>query len=169
MHSEFFGLKIPNQSNFNPKATILRPNSGFLFQSRPTKSIASLGPTLEGYLCEKHKVKDCVEAQKILDDLVSFYNDQRIHEETREIPTKRWQQAIHQGKGKLRPLEPPVDLERVFSIHLKRKVRKDGSIMFMGKKWSIGYPEGTPVTLCLIPNVKFMVCREDKKLWEVHL
>ncbi len=111
----------------------------------------------------------CVEAQKILDDLVSYYNDQRIHEETREIPTKRWQQAIHQGKGKLRPLEPSVDLEKVFSIHLKRKVRKDGSIMFMGKKWSIGYPEGTPVTLCLIPNVKFMVYREDKKLWEVHL
>jgi hypothetical protein len=121
------------------------------------------------YLCEKHKVKDCVEAQKILDDLVSYYNDQRIHEETQEIPTKRWQQAIDQGKAKLRPLEPSVDLEKVFSIHLKRKVRKDGSIMFMGKKWSIGFPEGTPVTLCLIPNVKFMLCKEDKKLWEVHL
>ena len=121
------------------------------------------------YLCEKHKVKDCVEAQKILDDLVSYYNDQRIHEETREIPAKRWQQAIDNGKGKLRPLEPSVDLEKVFSIHLQRKARKDGSIMFMGKKWSIGYPEGTPVTICLIPNVKFMVYKEDKKLWEVHL
>jgi transposase InsO family protein len=121
------------------------------------------------YLCEKHKVKDCVEAQKILDDLVNYYNDQRIHEETREIPTKRWQQAIDQGKGKLRPLEPSVDLDKVFSIHLKRVVRKDGSIMFMGKKWSIGCPQGTPVTLCLIPNVKFTVYKEDKKLWEVHL
>jgi transposase InsO family protein len=121
------------------------------------------------YLCEKHKVKDCVEAQKILDDLVNYYNDQRTHEETQEIPTKRWQQAIHQGKGKLRPLEPSVDLEKVFSIHLQRKARKDGTIMFMGKKWSIGYPEGTPATLCLIPNVKFMVYKEDKKLWEVHL
>jgi hypothetical protein len=50
------------------------------------------------YLCEKHKVKDCVEAQKILDDLVSYYNDQRIHEETREIPTKRWQQANPSGQ-----------------------------------------------------------------------
>jgi len=121
------------------------------------------------YLCEKHKVKDCVEAQKILDDLVSYYNDQRIHEETREIPAKRWQQAIDNGKGKLRALEPSVDLERVFSIHLQRKARKDGSIMFMGKKWSIGCPEGTPATLCLIPNVKFMVYKEDQKLWEVHL
>jgi len=121
------------------------------------------------YLCEKHKVKDCVEAQKILDDLVSYYNDQRIHEETREIPTKRWQLAIDNGKGKLRPLGASVDLERVFSIHLQRKARKDGTILFMGKKWSIGYPQGTPVTLCLIPNVKFTVYKEDKKLWEVHL
>jgi transposase InsO family protein len=121
------------------------------------------------YLCEKHKVKETSEAQKILDELVSYYNDQRIHEETREIPTKRWQQAIHQGKAKLRPLEPSVDLERVFSIHLRRKARKDGSIMFMGKKWSIGYHEGTLVTICLIPNVKFMVYKEEKKLWEVHL
>jgi transposase InsO family protein len=121
------------------------------------------------YLCEKHKVKDCVEAQKILEDLVSYYNDQRIHEETSEIPTKRWQQAINNGKGKLRAPEPSVDLKKVFSIHLQRKARKDGSIMFMGKKWSIGYPEGTPITLCFIPNVKFMVYKEDKKLWEVHL
>ena len=45
-------------------------------------------------------MKDCVEAQKILDDLVSYYNDQRIHEETREIPAKRWQQAVDNGKGK---------------------------------------------------------------------
>jgi transposase InsO family protein len=121
------------------------------------------------YLCEKHKVKETSEAQKILDDLVSYYNDHRTHEETQEIPTKRWQQAIHQGKAKLRPLEPSVDLERVFSIHLRRKARKDGSIMFMGKKWSTGYPEATSITVCLIPNVKFILYKEDKKLWEVHL
>jgi hypothetical protein len=121
------------------------------------------------YLCEKHRVKDCSEAQKILDDLVSYYNEQRLHEETREIPAKRWQQAIDNGKGKLRALEPSVDLERVFSIHLQRKPRKDGSIMFMGKKWFIGFPEGTSITLCLIPKVKFMIYKENKKLWEFHL
>lgn len=121
------------------------------------------------YLCEKHKVKDCREAQKILDELVSYYNEQRTQEETGEIPAKRWQEAISNGKGKLRPLDPSIDLDRIFSIHLQRKARKDGTIMFMGRKWSIRCPEGTPVTVCLIPNVKFMIYKEDKKLWEFHL
>lgn len=121
------------------------------------------------YLCEKHKVKEISEAQKILDDLVSYYNEQRTHEETNQIPAKRWQEAIKQGKGKLRSLDPSIDLDRIFSIHLRRKARKDGTIMFMGRKWPTGCPEGTPLTICLIPNVKFMIYKEDKKLWEFHL
>jgi hypothetical protein len=32
----------------------------------------------------------------------------------------------------------------------------------MGKKWPIGCPERTAVTLCLIPNVKFMIYKEEK-------
>ncbi|MEW6376331.1 MAG: hypothetical protein AB1502_11165 [Thermodesulfobacteriota bacterium] len=121
------------------------------------------------YLCEKHKVKEISEAQKILDELISYYNEQRVHEETGEIPAKRWQQAVSNGKAKLRPLESSTDLDRIFSIHLQRKVRKDGSIMFMAKKWPTGCPEGTPLTLCLLPNQKFMIYKEGKKLWEFHL
>jgi transposase InsO family protein len=121
------------------------------------------------FLDEKYGITDLSEAQKILEELVRYYNEQRIHEETEQIPAKRWQEAIDQGKGKLRALEPSVDIEKVFSIHLQRKAKKDGTIMFMGKKWSTGCPEATPVLICLIPNVKFMVYKEDKKLWEVHL
>ncbi len=121
------------------------------------------------YLCEKHKVKEISQAQKILDDLVSYYNEQRRHEETNEIPIKRWQEAIKEGKSKLRSLDPSTDLDRIFSIHLQRKTRKDGTIMFMGRKWPTGCPEGTSIILCLIPNVKFMIYKEDKKLWEFHL
>jgi len=121
------------------------------------------------YLCEKYEVKDCSEAQKILNELVYFYNEQRVHDETGEIPAKRWQEAISQGKGKLRPLDPKVDLDHIFSIHIHRVVRKDGSVMFMGKKWPTGFPKGTPITICLIPGKKFMIYKEDKKLWEFHL
>jgi hypothetical protein len=44
---------------------------------------------------EKHRVKDCSQAQKIVDDLVLFTNDHSIHEETREIPARRGQETIH--------------------------------------------------------------------------
>lgn len=121
------------------------------------------------YLCEKHKVKDVKEAQKILDELVGYYNEQRVHEETREIPIRRWEGGIKDGKGKLKPIDPSVNIEMVFSIHLKRKVRKDGKIMFLGRKWFVGCPEGTPITICLIPSQKFMVYKDDKKIWEFHL
>jgi len=121
------------------------------------------------YLTEKYKVKDCPEAQKILDDLVRYYNEQRTHEETNEVPLKRWQTAIADGKGKLKPLDLTIDLDMIFSIHLTRKTRKDGTIMFRGRKWQIGYPEGATVMICLIPSVKFMVYKDNKKIWEVHL
>lgn len=121
------------------------------------------------YLTEKYRVKDCPDAQKILDDLIHYYNEQRVHGETGEIPLKRWQAAIENGKGKLKPLDTSVDLDMVFSIHLKRKTRKDGTIMFKGKKWHIGYPEGATVTICLIPSVKFMVYKDNNKIWEIHL
>ena len=121
------------------------------------------------YLCEKYEVKDFPAAQRILDDLIGYYNDQRVHEETKEIPTRRWDKALQEGKSKLRPLEPSIDLERIFSIHLQRKARKDGTIMFMGKKWAVHCPEGTTLTVCLIPNMKFMIYKDDKKLWDSHL
>jgi hypothetical protein len=68
--------------------------------------------------------------------------------------------------SKLRPLDASIDLDMVFSIHLKRK---DGTIMFMGRKWFVGCPEGTKLTICLIPSVKFMVYTDNKKIWEFHL
>lgn len=121
------------------------------------------------YLCEKQKVRDVGEAQKILDDLICYYNDQRVHEETGQVPSKRWEEAVAQGNGTLRPLEASMDLDEIFSLHLKRTVRKDGTIMFMGKKWPTGRPEGTALTLCLLPNQKFMIYKDGKKLWEFHL
>lgn len=121
------------------------------------------------YLCEKYRIKDCQEAQRILDELVIYYNEHRIHDETREIPQKRWQESINNSKGKIRPLDPSIDLDMIFSIHLKRIARKDGTIMFMGRKWAVGCPEGASITICLIPSVKFMVYRDTLKIWEFHL
>jgi transposase InsO family protein len=121
------------------------------------------------YLCEKHKIRDCTAAQKVLDELVQYYNEQRVHQETMEIPQQRWQKAVDQNRGKLTPLDPSFDLEKIFALQLPRKARKDGTIMFMSKKWRIGCPLGTLVTVCLIPDQKFMVYRDEQKIWEFHL
>jgi hypothetical protein len=37
---------------------------------------------------------------------------------------RRWQEAIAQRKGKLRPLEASMDLDEIFFIHLQRKAGK---------------------------------------------
>ena len=52
---------------------------------------------------------------------------------------------------------------------MTRAVRKDGTIMFMGKKWTTGCPQGTSVTVSLIPAVKFMIYKDGKKIWGFYL
>lgn len=121
------------------------------------------------YLCEKHKVRKPEEAQGILDDLIAYYNDSREHQETGEIPSKRWDRAIKEGKGRLKPLDDTIDLTWVFSLHDTRRVRKDGTITFRGKEYRVGKFPGEEVTVCLIPEVKIMVYKSRDKLCEYHL
>ncbi len=121
------------------------------------------------FLCEKHKVTESQEAQPILEDLMGYYNDCRIHQETEEIPSKRWENAMKEGKGKIKPLDDSVDLDWVFSLHDTRSVRKDGTITVKGKDYKVGRYAGQEVTLCVIPNTKIMAYRDCEKLCEYHL
>jgi hypothetical protein len=104
-----------------------------------------------------------------LDEIVYFYNHQRVHEETKEIPAQRWQKALAEGRSKLRPLDPSADLDFIFSIHLKKKPAKDGSLKFLSKQWATRCPLNTLLTVCLIPSVKFMVYRNNKKIREFFI
>ncbi|MDH3258680.1 MAG: hypothetical protein OEM19_04365 [Deltaproteobacteria bacterium] len=121
------------------------------------------------YLCEKHKIKKTEDAQVILDDLIDYYNNSREHEETGEIPSKKWDSAVKAGKGKLQPLDQSVDLDWAFSIHDTRKVRKDGTISYKGKEYKVGRFPGQEVTVCLLPGSKIMVYKAKDKLGEYHL
>ena len=69
------------------------------------------------FLCEKYKVVKISEAEKILDELISFYNEKHVHEETHETPNERYKKGIREGKSRLRPLSEEIDLDYVFSIH----------------------------------------------------
>ena len=66
------------------------------------------------YLCERYGIRSVCEAQKIVQEVLGFYNEHREHQETGEVPLKRWQQALEAGKGRLRSLDPSVDLDLVF-------------------------------------------------------
>lgn len=120
-------------------------------------------------LAERYKVKTIKDAQKILNELVDYYNTKRIHDETKEIPYDRFKQAVKDKKTKLTPLPSNRNLERIFSLHFERVVKKDGTISFMGKPWKIGSMPSRRVIVCLIPNYKFMVYYDATKLAEFKL
>lgn len=120
-------------------------------------------------LCERHKITKPKDAQPILEDLLGYYNDSRIHQETEEIPSKRWEKAIQDVKGKLRPLDSSIDIDEVFSLHDTRVVRKDGTMTFKGQEYKIGRFSGEEVTVCFIPDVKIMVYKGKDKLGEYQL
>lgn len=121
------------------------------------------------YICEKKRVKTVTEAQSELDELVAFYNDCRVHQETGEIPSKRWDRTTKEDKGKNRPLSGSVDLDWVFSLHYERSVQKDGTVSFYGKQYKIGRYPGQKITVCLIPDKKIMFYKGMDKICEYHL
>jgi transposase InsO family protein len=121
------------------------------------------------YLCEKHKIRRTVDAQPILEDLMGYYNECREHQETGEIPSKRWDDAVKEGKSKLKPLDDTVDLDWVFSLHDTRTVRKDGTITVKGKEYKVGRYPGQEITICLIPKIKLMAYKGQDKLCEYYL
>lgn len=121
------------------------------------------------FLCEKNKIRTIEEANKILQDEIAYYNDRRVHNETLEIPSERWKRAISEGKGKLRTLDPSVDLDCKFSLQYERTVKKDGTISFQGRIFKINRFPAQKVTVCLIPGKKIMVLKGEQKIYEEHL
>jgi hypothetical protein len=105
-----------------------------------------------------------MEGRKVLTDEVAFYNEERPHAETGEIPLKRWEDAQRAGNGYLRPLDPSLNLDLVFSLHYQHVVKKDGSFSFKGKEYKLRQCAGRQVTVCLIPKKKILVAWDDKKV-----
>jgi len=118
---------------------------------------------------EQYRVKTPEEGRPIVEDLVGYYNEERVHQETGEIPAKRWERAIKEDKGRLRPVPGEADLEMIFSLHDRRTVRKDGTILVNGKFWNVGRFREQTVTVCFIPGKKFLVVRGAQRLCEYEI
>ena len=119
--------------------------------------------------CERYNVRNVEGANKILDDIVYFYNNKKVHSETQEVPIDRWNRATREGKSKVRTIPQDKDLDAIFSLQYKRKFKKDGTISYKGRKWKVGrFPE-QEVTVCLIPNKKIIVLKDEQKIGDYHL
>ena len=101
--------------------------------------------------------------------MIPYYNERHIHEETHEIPIDRWKKGINEGRSKLRAVPWGAKMDIIFSLQYPRKVRKDGTIRFHNKSWSIGDFVDQTVMVCLIPQKKFIILKDDQKIWEYHI
>jgi hypothetical protein len=122
------------------------------------------------FLCEKYHVKEVREGNKILrEEVIPYYNERHVHEETGEIPQERWNKAIREGKSRLKPVPWGMNLDYVFALHYPRLVRKDGNIHFQKREWRVDDFIGERVTVALIPYKKFAILKDGQKIWEYHL
>lgn len=104
------------------------------------------------YLCERYKITSLAQANKILQEEISYYNEYHIHAETHEIPNKRWQKAIQERRSFLKPIPSGISLDITFSLHYLRAVKGDGTVSFAGKFWKVpNAPRYGKVTVVLKP------------------
>lgn len=121
------------------------------------------------FLCEKHRIPALPEANRILPDVIAFSNEQRVHQETQEIPQQRWDAALRTASRVLRPVEAHHDLEVICALQDERTVKKDGTISFQGRTWKVGAFPGQKVVGCYLPDTKLILVKDHQRLWEYHL
>jgi len=104
------------------------------------------------YLCERSHITSLTEANKILASEIAYYNQHHIHAETGEIPDRRWQKAIQEGRSYLKPIPEKIPMDLIFALHYSRSVKKDGTVYFAGKLWQVpNAPRYGTVTVVLKP------------------
>ena len=99
-----------------------------------------------------------------LEDLVGYYNEQRRHQATEEIPAQRWQDGLRRGQGRVRPLPEGLDLPLLFALQHPRVVHSDGKVRFQGRSWPVSAPVGTRVTVCWRPGEQLVMLWNDQKV-----
>ena len=117
-------------------------------------------------LCERYGITEVVHAEPLLVDLIGYYNDQRPHAETAEIPGGPWDRALRQGQSRLRPVPDGVDLSLTFALQEPRLVKSDRTISFGGQRYPVGAPPGQVVTVCFRPNERIVVLHDGLRAGE---
>lgn len=88
-------------------------------------------------LCERKKVTTLVEANRVLQEVVDFYNRSHLHETIQETPLTRWKRAVKEHRSYLKPIDHDGPLDLLFGLHYVRSVKKDGRVHFGGHIWPL--------------------------------
>lgn len=116
------------------------------------------------YLCSKRKVAKISEGQEVVDEVINYYNTQRFHEETGEIPVKRWDRALKEGRCCLRPVTEDIDWDYVSAFKSSRTVDGYGTLSYRGTKYKLRKIRNKRVMVCEKPGEKLSIYDGKLKL-----
>lgn len=92
---------------------------------------------------------------------IEHWNKTHTNDETGEIPARRAQRLITEGKNHMRKVPDENVLRLFLSKHEPHRVELGRSVEFLGKKWNIAKTEKKTVWLAIRPgNVGFYVLEE---------
>jgi len=104
-----------------------------------------------------------------VDEVCNYYNTEREHQETGEIPQRRWDEGFKAGRGLIRPIPHDVCLELILSLHYLRSVKKDGIFTFQGRLYKLKHLADEKITVAVVPGQKLYELKNDQKVAEFPL
>jgi len=113
-------------------------------------------------MCERYGITEVEQARPMLDDIIGYYNDRRVHQETREIPAARWESGCTRGQARLRTVPPGHDLPLLFAFHHERVVHSDAHVRFQSRPWAVTAPAGSRVTVCWRPAERLVILSNEQ-------
>jgi hypothetical protein len=92
---------------------------------------------IQDHVCRwlaRTKATTLQEAQTILDEVIAYYNENKVHSSTQEIPQKRLQRAVDENRYLARSIPKELDVENTFCLRATRSIDKFNRISYLGHK-----------------------------------
>jgi len=87
------------------------------------------------YNCDKCNARTLEIGQRVVDEVVEYYNRHHKNREIVATPNQRWEKAIEIDRNSLRPVEDSIDWDYIAALHCSRKTDGYGRISYKGKKY----------------------------------
>ncbi len=111
---------------------------------------------------QRHNITTIKEANKFLNKLLQKHGSQWLHNTTGVIPDERFKNSC------FRPLPQDIDLDQIFCLREKRKVKKDNTFTYKGQTFQLtnfnyrAYWGNTEIELRIIPKKQVCAYFEGK-------